>query len=401
MSDSYMSLPVGAILAFNGTIAATLFWGNLRSKKSKKSTIQSRVNGAALWIKSPLKYSSWLSSCLGDDASVKLKMEAMQPSGSFKIRGISECMKQKYSSKNTIKTFVTTSSSNAGMAVAYTAQQLNLKCKVILDESQRENELIKELTETYGAEVEFEGDTWNEADDYALKMCSGSDTLQYVNMYNDPLIWNGHSSILTELEEQCDSPPDAIVCAVGGGGLLMGVFGGLYKNRWSRQTKVIAVQSENCALLEAARRNGFKPAIKHCVSPDGVDLGYRSMPLTVTQMAEKFESFNPVKSLVVKDEDVLNSATLFGLKERALIEPLCAVTVAAVLKNKEYFKQFKNIVVIVCGGNHIHFEVDKFKEAEDDGTWNLRDYDEFDEVDEEYMYSLNDMDDYDSATEEM
>jgi len=400
MESTLMSLPVGAILALNGTVAASLLWGNLRSGKKKNRKTPDKVKGA-MWIKSPLKHSPWLSSCLGKDGSVKLKMEAFQPSGSFKIRGISECMLQNYTMNKKIETFVTTSSANAGMAVAHTAQQLKCKCKVILDESQRDNELIKDLTETYGAEVVFEGENWNEADEYAFKMCKASTKMQYVNMFNDPLIWNGHSTIITELEEQCDSPPDAIVCAVGGGGLLMGVFAGLYKNRWSRRTKVIAAQSENCALLEAAKQNSFKPAIKKCVSPNGVDLGYRSMPLAVTQMAQKFETFNPVKSLLVKDDDVLNTATLFGLKEHALIEPLCAVTVAAVLKNKEYFKQFKNIVVIVCGGNHIHFDLDKFKKAEANGEWNLKDYDEYQVDDDEDADSFSDLSDYDSATEEI
>jgi len=260
--------------------------------------------------------------------------------------------------------------------------------------------LIKEFTETYGAEVEFQGEDWNEADEYAFKMCSESSKIQYVNMFNDRIIWNGHSSIITELAEQCDSPPDAIICAVGGGGLLMGVFAGLYQNRWSRRTKVIAVQSENCALFEATRRNSFKPAIKKCVSPNGVDLGYRSMPREVAEMAEKFESFNPVKSMVVRDDDVLNTATLFGMKEHAMIEPLCAVTVTALLKNKKYFRQFKNIVVIVCGGNHIHFDLDQLRKAEANGEWNLEDYDECDEVEED-DYSCSDLDEYDSDTEEI
>merc|ERR1711902_169317 len=128
--------------------------------------------------------------------------------------------------------------------------------------------------------------------------CEGNYKKEYVPMFNDPEIWNGHSTIIKELMEQCEAVPDAIVCAVGGGGLLMGVFEGLRKAGWSERTKVVAAQSENCALFEAAKQNGFSPKSSKCVSPEGVDLGLRSMPREVVQRAKGFESFNSVKSLV-------------------------------------------------------------------------------------------------------
>jgi len=403
-----MVLPVAAIVLLNGSVAASLLLGNIFSMKKiccNSSKVQDKKKDS-LWMKSPLKCSDWLSKSLGKEDSVKLKMETMQPTGSPKIRGISECMQQNYNNNKKIDTFVTSSCGNAGMAVAYAAEQMKCNCKVILDYSQRDNPMIEVLTEMYGANVEFAGSTWEEADEYAMELCDQSPQMEYVNTFDDPIIWNGYSTIITELEEQCDSPPDAIVCALGGGQLLMGVFGGLYKNRWSRRTKVIAAQSENYALLEAAKKNSYEPAIKKCVSPEGVDLGHRSVPRAVTEMVLKFESFNPVKSLVVRDQDVLNTATLFGRTEHAIIEPQYAVAVTAVLKNKEYFKQFKNIVVIVGGGNRIHFDLDGLRKAQANGEWNLQDYDDktykSDTADMSYLSEdLLNYTFYDSDTEEM
>lgn len=155
------------------------------------------------------------------------------------------------------------------------------------------------------------------------------------------------------------SHPDCIVCAVGGGGLLMGVLMGLYQVGWTSTTKIVAAQSENCALLDAAIQNGYQPVATKCISSEGVDLGHRALSGEVAKTVEKFKSFNPIKSMLVKDEDVLNTATLFGLREKVLIEPLCAVAVTAVVENKAYFKQFENVVIIVCGGNHIYFEKER------------------------------------------
>ena len=137
----------------------------------------------AMWIVSPLIRSEWLSNFLNNEGVVQLKMEAMQPSGSFKIRGISKCMQKMGATCKGLDAFVTTSSANAAIATAYVAREMGEKCRVILDESQRDNKLIPVMKSHYGAEVEFKGSTWNEADQYARKLCSKSaGKLQYVPM---------------------------------------------------------------------------------------------------------------------------------------------------------------------------------------------------------------------------
>lgn len=313
------------------------------------------------WKVTPLVRSEWMSNHVGMGTKVHLKMEAMQPSGSFKIRGISMFMRKMFTMTKSIDTFVTTSSANAGMAVAYCAREMGCRCLIVLDETQRNNRLIPTFL-SYGAEVEFAGNRWNDADEYALTKCSKSGTMQYVPMFSDHSIWHGHSLMVNEMAEQIDRSPDCIVCAVGGGGLLMGMMGGLYQAGWSRSCKVVAAQSKRCALLQEAINNGYQQVALRCINPQGDDLGYRAVSPHVMRMTRKFKGFNPIKSLVVDDDDVLSACTMFGMKERVLIEPLCAVAVAAVLVNKDYFSQFRNIVIIVCGGNHVHFDVDMLRE---------------------------------------
>jgi len=353
----------------------------------------------------PVKVSSWLSNHLGPDHEVKLKIEAFQESGSFKIRGISFFMKNVFRTQPTVSTFVTSSSANAGMAVAHAAQKLGCKCRVVLDEGQRNNSLIPTFTERYGAEVVFQGATWNEADEYAQEMCDKEGHMAYVPMFDDPHIFNGHSSMLDSKE--MPEHPDCIVCAVGGGGLLMGVLGGLFQRSWINNTTVVAAQSERCALLQAAISNSYVSTAAQCVSADGVDLGHRAISPKVLKMVKNYDKVTPVKSLLVKDSDVLHTATEFALQEHVLIEPLCAVAVAAVLKNKEYFRQFKKIVVIVCGGNHVYFDREKLDRARETGEFNYAD----DSCVATQMHSAStkmremsyddELDSYDSDTEEM
>jgi len=328
-----------------------------------RSDHESTSRDVPMWVVSPLIRSEWLSHELGLRDGVHLKMESLQPAGSFKIRGISSFIQRTRRLKEGVDTFVTTSSANAGMAVAYAARALHCECRVILDESQRDNELLDALRTYYGAVVEFKGSSWNEADEFAQSLCRTTERMQYVPMFDHPFIFSGHSSIVREVAEQMPARPDCIVCAVGGGGLLMGVLMGLYQVGWTATTKVVAAQSAHCALLDAAIQNGYRPKATRCISADGVDLGDRSLAEAVAKMARKFQNFNPIESMLVEDEHVLNTATLFGLREKVLIEPLCAVAVAAVLGNKDYFKQFESVVVIVCGGNHLFFDRERLAKS--------------------------------------
>ena len=114
--------------------------------------------------------------------------------------------------------------------------------------------------------MEFHGDTWNDADEYALKLYNEHNEdgkYLYVPMFDDPLIFDGHASIIRELCNQYqsglggfnDSYPDCIIVSVGGGGLLSGILGGLFQCVWSRRYKIIAAQSKTAALFDAAINN--------------------------------------------------------------------------------------------------------------------------------------------------
>ena len=319
-----------------------------------------------LWIISPLLTSEWLTSHIGGHCkAITLKLDALQNSGSFKVRGMSTFMKKQLRSNDKINTFVSTSSANAGMAVAYVAKKLRCQCLIILDETQRENELLSGLRDEYNAKIQFNGSNWNEADKYAIELCKMQNNFCYVPMFDDAAIFEGHSSIIHEIKHQYSeqynlSHPDCIIVSCGGGGLLTGLMTGLLKVGWSQKCQIVAAQSCNCALFDAAVSNEYKPIAVKTISSEGINLGFRSVCKAAMDLAHRYNEFgNPIKSMIVEDSDVLKICSLFAKKHHVLIEPLCATALAVLYQNKEYFGQFENVCVVVCGGNHIWYKHDE------------------------------------------
>ncbi|CBY10629.1 unnamed protein product [Oikopleura dioica] len=181
-------------------------------------------NSDALHIVSPLAESPKLSDLAKHE--VLLKLDNLQPAGSFKIRGIGKLVQQaKIDGK---KTAVASSAGNAGMAASYACAKIGLPCTVFLPKSTPE--FAAGNIAEHGAEVIYHGEIWDESNEEALKRLV-DDSVLYIHPFNHPTIWEGHATLVDELVEQLKGKkPGLMVCAVGGGGLLMGVLIGLQRN---------------------------------------------------------------------------------------------------------------------------------------------------------------------------
>ena len=126
---------------------------------------------------------------------VWLKLEALQPSGSFKLRGIGYAC-QTYLRRGA-KKFVSSSGGNAGIAVAFAGRQLGLPVVVVVPESTTENAI--EAIKQEHAEVIVRGGSWQEAHDYSLKL-TDSECI-HIHPFDDPLLWDVHATILDEVKK--------------------------------------------------------------------------------------------------------------------------------------------------------------------------------------------------------
>ena len=168
-------------------------------------------------------------------ANVWLKLEALQPCGSFKARGIGYAC-QKYVENGAVA-LVSSSGWNAGLAVAYSGRQLNIPVTVIVPKTTKKQAI--DLIKAEGANVVVTGTDWSEAHAYAIEISKGG--AKYIHPFDDSYIWEGHASIIDEIFSN-NFRPDAIVLSVGGGGLLCGVVEGLKRN--SENIPILAVETK-------------------------------------------------------------------------------------------------------------------------------------------------------------
>ena len=206
----------------------------LRASIKDVREAEGRIRGSIL--KTPLVRSTSLSE--STDAEFYLKLENLQVTGSFKIRGALNKLSQIGSGPASKNGIITASAGNHGQAVALCASKLRLRAKIIVPENTPKMKIDK--IRQYGAEVVLHGAIFDQAEQYAKELAA-KDSLSYVSAYNDELVIAGHGTIALEILQQA---PDieTILVPVGGGGLISGI--GMAAKSMRPSIQIIGVQSE-------------------------------------------------------------------------------------------------------------------------------------------------------------
>ena len=288
-----------------------------------------------LHIETPLVESCALSAITG--SSVWLKLEALQPSGSFKIRGIGYAC-ETYRAQGAQR-FVSSSAGNAGLAVAYAGRQLGVPVTVVVPETTTER--AKELLQLEKAEVIVQGASWQEANGFALSLLGSSDA--FLHPFDDPLLWKGHATLVDEVFH-AGLKPDAVVLSVGGGGLLSGVLEGLHRNDWN-DIPVFAVETTGAASFHAALDADHTVELEQITSI-ATTLGAKR----VCEKAFQWSKHHPIHSVLVSDQRALSACERFLADQRILVEPACGASLAIAYDNAPELERFSNILIVVCGG---------------------------------------------------
>jgi L-serine/L-threonine ammonia-lyase len=288
-----------------------------------------------LHIHTPLIESAPLSRAAG--CSVWLKLEALQAPGSFKIRGIGAACEH-YASQGA-KRFVSSSGGNAGLAVAYAGRHLSIPVTVVVPETTSER--AKQLLRLEGAEVLVHGASWQEANALAQSLLGETDA--FLHPFDNPLLWTGHASMIDEVAA-ADNKPDAVLLAVGGGGLLAGVMEGLARNGWG-DVPVLAVETHGAASLHAAMQAG-QPTALDAVTSIATSLGARQ----VCSRAFELSQSGLVHSVLVSDKQAVAACSRFLDDHRLLVEPACGAALAVAYDMPDALAGYSKILIIVCGG---------------------------------------------------
>lgn len=268
---------------------------------------------------------------------VWMKMEAMQPSGSFKIRGVGHACEQHYG--RGARRFISSSGGNAGLAVAYAGRKLGVPVIVVVPESTSER--ARHLLSLEGADVRVHGKTWAEANELALSLLNNEDA--FIHPFDDQLLWEGHASMIDEVVA-AGLRPDAVILSIGGGGLLAGVDAGLRRN--NLDIPVFAVETVGMSSFHAALKSGHPVSLPELTGV-ATSLGARQ----VCQRAFDLASEREIISLTVSDKQAVDACLAFLDDHRTLVEPACGASLAALYESLIDVSKMGNVLVIVCGGS--------------------------------------------------
>ena len=296
-----------------------------------------------LHINTPLIHSPLFSSRLKKD--IYLKMDCFQPSGSFKIRGIGKrCLELK---DEGCRHFIIASGGNAGLAVAYAGWKLGIPSTIVLPESSPS--FIVEKLKVYQSNVIVKGKNWNESNEYALSLTNEPGT-SFVHPFDHPTIWNGNSSLIDEVDQQMNTPPDLVVVAVGGGGYFNGIIEGMLRNQW-RHTKVLTLETTGADSLYQSVQENKKISLS---SIDSIthSLGAKS----VSDKTFEYALQSHVISEVITDHSAIDSCTQFLNDQQVLVEPACGAALSVLYREQKFIQNFQSIMICVCGGSGINME---------------------------------------------
>ncbi|ETO03004.1 l-serine ammonia-lyase [Reticulomyxa filosa] len=306
-----------------------------------------------LHVRTPLLRSSPLSKLL--NRNVYLKLDSFQRSGSFKDRGMSVLL-QHYKN-NGIKKVISSSGGNAGIACATIANQLNMACHVIVPKTTAAISIAK--MQLQNANVTIHGNNWNDSDEHARGIVEkNKGEYSYVHPFDHPLLWKGHSTVIHEISEQWkqdfgfSSPPDAIICSVGGGGLLNGICLGMNELGWGGSTSIITAETIGCESFYQSFIQK-KLVTLESITSIATTLGARQ----IQKDCLTFVQDKHCVPLTVTDAQTIEAIGLFLNDHKILVEPACAASLALVYQQHPVFQQFQHIVIEVCGGSGIDLQL--------------------------------------------
>ncbi|EHN67579.1 MULTISPECIES: threonine ammonia-lyase [Comamonas] len=291
-----------------------------------------RLNGAVL--QTPFVESRTLSQITG--AQVYLKFENLQFTASFKERGALNKLLM-LSDAERARGVVAMSAGNHAQGVAYHAQRLGLRAVIVMP---RFTPGVKvERTRGFGAEVVLHGDTLAEARAHAYQLAQ-EQQLTFVHPYDDEAIAAGQGTLALEIL-QAQPDLDALVIAIGGGGLIAGIA--TAAKAIKPEIEIVGVQTQRFPSMVNALRHTDLPMGTSTIA-EGIAV---TQPGVITQEVVQ----RCVDDLLLVDEGDIEQAVLMLLEiEKTLVEGAGAAGLAALLRYPARFKGRK-IGLVLSGGN--------------------------------------------------
>lgn len=285
----------------------------------------------------PLVYAFSLSEAA--QSRVYLKLENLQTTGSFKLRGAFNKLLT-LSEERRRKGIVAASTGNHGLAVAHALTTLGLHGAIYLPENTAPQKVA--LLKRYNVDLIFHGTDGVEAEQEARRRSEREETT-YISPYNDLAVLAGQGTIAIEVMRQLHTV-DTVMASVGGGGLIAGTAG--YLKATQKDIDVIGCLPDHSPVMYASLQAGR--IVDGPVQPtlsDGTAGGIEADAITFALCRHYVDDWMLVSEDAIRD----GIRHLFD-HQRLIVEGSAGVTAASFLQHRDRFAG-KTVVLILCGSN--------------------------------------------------
>ncbi|RMG56372.1 MAG: threonine/serine dehydratase [Acidobacteria bacterium] len=285
----------------------------------------------------PCVHSAWLSEAAG--CQVYLKLENLQHTGSFKLRGAVNKL-QRLASSPDPPHILTVSAGNHGRAIAYGAKLFGMRATVVVPRSAPQTKI--DAIRRAGAQLQLIGETYDEAERAARQLAAEGNWV-FVSPYNDPDVIAGQGTVALEVLEAVPDL-DTLLVPVGGGGLLAGVA--LMAKAINPQIQIVGVQSAHTRAMYEAFRAGRLVAVEEKPTlADGLAGNIEPGSITVPLV------FRYVDDIQLVSEESLERAMVELIAhEQLVVEGAGAVPIALLLE-RAIPHSTRKVAAILTGRN--------------------------------------------------
>ncbi|WPH03744.1 Hypothetical protein R9X50_00662700 [Acrodontium crateriforme] len=325
------------------------------------------------WRKTPLIESANLSKAAG--CRIFMKLEHLQPGGSFKSRGIGNYVVESLARAENPENvhFYSCSGGNAGIAAVHAANFVGRPSTVVVPMSTKPM-MINKIMSAGASEVIQQGASLREAMQYMVDTvipdasARGQEPI-YVMPFDHPDIWAGNGTVVPEIAEQMEElgedAPDVIVCSVGGGGLMNGIFDGIEAQgtnaNWDH-CQVLATETKGADSMDLCLQKGEMDALP-AITSQATSLGVAKISERTFELATKHIKSGKLKNVVLTDSEAAMGCWRFADDERISVELACGVNMALCYGGRlkralgRPVRPDEKVVIVVCGGQNVNMNM--------------------------------------------
>ncbi|MBP1889051.1 threonine dehydratase [Clostridium moniliforme] len=293
-----------------------------------------RENIKDVVVKTPLLHSKFFSKASNNN--VYMKCENLQLTGAYKLRGALNKM-MTLTNDEKAKGVVCSSAGNHAQGVAYAANLMGINATIVMPNTTPY--LKVQSTKELGGNVILHGNVYDDAYSYAKKI-EEEQGATFIHPFNDINVIYGQGTIALEIFEDLKDV-DAIVCPIGGGGLISGIS--LAAKEINPNIKIIGVQASGANAMEKSFHCGELSYLQSvCTIADGIAVKCPG-ELTFSIIQKHVDEI-----VTVTDNEIVDAFLALSEKQKLVAEASGVASLAALSKLNF---EGKNVVSVISGGN--------------------------------------------------